>query len=114
MNAPFYRVSQVGPVQVLTVLNLLNEYANQQIILAAQSLIDSGHYRFVVDLSEIQVMNSVGLNFLITLRSRSADHGGNVILCNASPRVKQLLEVTKLHTIFQTAGSVAEGVALLR
>lgn len=98
---------------MLEVYNLLNEYANREILLAVQSKIDEGFSTFVVDLKDIQVMNSVGLNFLIVLRARSEDKGGRIAVVNASHKVMQLLEMTKLRPMFQLSGSVEEAVESL-
>ncbi len=110
---PNYSITRTANVQVLEVRNLLNEHANKEILQAVQSIIDEGCSDFVVDLKQIQFMNSVGLNFLITLRARSNDKGGQVAVANASKKVVQLLEMTKLRPIFQVNNSVEEAVASL-
>lgn len=83
---PNYSITRTANVQVLEVRNLLNEHANKEILQAVQSIIDEGCSDFVVDLKQIQFMNSVGLNFLITLRARSNDKGGQVAVANASKK----------------------------
>jgi len=110
---PNYNITKAENVQILEVRNLLNEYVNKEILQAVQSKIDEGFSNFVVDLKQIQFMNSVGLNFLITLKARSNDNGGRVAVANASGKVVQLLEMTKLRPIFQVNNSVEEAVAFL-
>ncbi|MCB9302259.1 MAG: STAS domain-containing protein [Lewinellaceae bacterium] len=107
---PNYSITTKDSVQVLKVHNLLNEYINKEILRAVQSKIDDGFSTFVVDLKDIQFMNSVGLNFLIMLRARTIDNGGHVAVVNASQKVMQLLEMTKLLPMFQLSGSVEEAV----
>ena len=110
---PNYSITKAENVQILEVRNLLNEYDNKEILQAVQTKIDEGFSNFVVDLKQIQFMNSVGLNFLITLKARSNDSGGRVAVANASGKVVQLLEMTKLRPIFQVNNSVEEAVAFL-
>ncbi len=110
---PNYSIIRKDEVQVLEVHNLLNELANKEIMQAAQSRIDEGFSKFVIDLRKIQFMNSVGLNFLITLRARSNDKGGQVAVANVSPKVMQLLEMTKLQDLFPVNASVDEAVQSL-
>lgn len=107
---PNYSITTKDSVQVLKVHNLLNEYINKEILRAVQLKIDDGFSTFVVDLKDIQFMNSVGLNFLIMLRARTNDKGGHVAVVNASQKVMQLLEMTKLRPMFQLSGSVEEAV----
>jgi len=110
---PNYNITKQNEVQVLEVRNLLNEFANKEILQAVQSKIDEGFSNFVVDLKQIPFMNSVGLNFLIMLRARSNDKGGHVAVANVSTKVMELLEMTKLRPVFQVSNSVDEAVASL-
>ena len=110
---PNYNITKQDSVQVLEVKNLLNEFANKEILQAVQSKIDEGFSNFVVDLKQIPFMNSVGLNFLIMLKARSNDKGGQVAVVNASVKVMELLEMTKLRPIFQVNNSIEEAVAFL-
>ena len=105
-----YSIQEDGPVLILTVSNLLHEYGNREILQAAQQRIDEGFTNFVIDLSEAPYMNSVGLNFLITMQSRCTDKGGRVVIANPSGKIIQLLEVTKLLPLFHVTDSVDAAV----
>lgn len=76
MNLTYSINERNGGIQILKVKDLLSEHSNNEILQVAQQRIDEGHNRFVVDLSQVRFMNSVGLNFLITLRARSQEQGG--------------------------------------
>ncbi len=106
-----FALSNQGQVQVLEVRDLISEYANRQILDAAQARIDDGYADFVVDLSQIDYMNSVGLNFLISLRNRSDDKGGQLAVANASSKIIQLLEMTKLRPLFNLTESIDDALA---
>jgi anti-anti-sigma factor len=110
---PNFSIIQKDSVQILEISNLLSEYANKEILLAAQSKIDEGFSKFVVDLKAIDFMNSVGLNFLITLRARSDEMGGQMAIANAPSKVLQLLKMTKLLPMFQVTSSVEEALEFL-
>lgn len=100
MNLNYSLADQNG-VQVLRIHDLLNEHTHQELLRTVDQKLNQGLARFVVDLEEMDYMNSVGLNFLLTLRSRSQDHGGQLVLANASSRVLELLDMTKLRPVFQ-------------
>ena len=106
MNLTYTIEEQTDGIQLLKVHDLLSEHANKEILNAAQQRIDAGHNRFVVDLSQIRYMNSVGLNFLITLRARSQEEGGDIAVANPSEKVIDLLNMTKLAPIFKICASV--------
>ena len=90
-----------GSVQVLQVQTLLNEYDNKSIMQDVENKISNGWKNFVLDLSKMDIMNSVGLNFLIFMMKKSNSTGGRFAVANASDSIVKLLEVTKLKSFFQ-------------
>jgi anti-sigma B factor antagonist len=72
-------------------------------------LIGESGARFLIDLSEVQRINSPGVGSLVALAADANTHGGRVILCNPSSFVAVVLNVTRLNTFFEIAPTVAEG-----
>ena len=97
-------------IQILQVRSLLNEYDNKSIMQDVENQISQGWTKFVLDLSLMDIMNSVGLNFLIFMMKKSQNSGGNLAVANASDNIIKLLEVTKLKSFFQLSSSVDEAM----
>ena len=108
-----YELSRSGDVKLLRVRSLLNELTNREILELAQTCLDEGYGDFIVDLEEMPYTNSVGLNFLISLRVRCLDGAGRLIVANASDKILQLLDITKLRPLFQLTDSVDDALRLL-
>ncbi|HEX2618295.1 MAG TPA: STAS domain-containing protein [Flavobacteriales bacterium] len=72
------------------------------------------HVNVVLDMNELQYMNSTGLNIMISVLTRIRKAGGDVMLASLSMGVRQLFIVTKLDTVFRIAASVDEALAQLR
>lgn len=102
-----YSITEHNAVQVLSISSLLDEWQNRQVLKELQQLIDTGANNFVVDLSLLKIINSSGLNFLLSLLSKV---NGNLTLANASKRIQHLLDITKLSTVFTITPSVEEAV----
>ena len=100
-------------IQVLQVESLLNEYDNKSIMQEVENRISKGWNKFVIDLSKMDFMNSVGLNFLIFMLKKSKNSGGNFAVANASESIVRLLEVTKLTSFFRLEASVDEAMKSL-
>jgi anti-sigma B factor antagonist len=64
-------------------------------------LVEQGVRRAVVDLRGVEAMNSSGLGMLIGGLTTMRNVGGDLKLANASPKIRELLNVTKLLTIFE-------------
>lgn len=66
------------------------------------SLIAAGRRKIVLDLGDVSYVDSAGLVQLVQIHASAKDHGGAVRLANVTKRMKDLLVVTKLVTVFDS------------
>jgi len=81
----------------------INEKFNQ--------LIDDKKLKVIIDLKEVEWMNSSGLGILIGAVSLFKNNNGQLRLINVSERIKNLLKITKLAGIFETSNSLEEATS---
>ena len=74
-------------------------------------LLDAGVRKVVIDLGEVQFVNSSGLGMLIGSLTTMRNAGGSLKLAAASKKVGTLIEVTKLHRVFELHKTVSAAVA---
>lgn len=106
-----YSFSTINDVEILRVDNLLNPLDNQKIIQKIEKKIQDSSNTFIVDLSEMDFMNSSGLNFLISILTRSRSAGGEVAIANLSENIKKILLVTRLNSAFNVYENVEEALS---
>jgi anti-sigma B factor antagonist len=70
----------------------------------------SENNRIVLNLGETTYIDSGGLGTLVGLRTSAHNAGGTIKLVNLTKRVGDLLQVTKLLTVFEVYDSEAEAV----
>jgi anti-sigma B factor antagonist len=68
----------------------------------------------VLNLGEVSYIDSGGLGTLVALRATALNAGGTIKLANLTKRVGDLLQVTKLLTVFEVFNSEEEAVASFR
>src|SRR6185436_5907079 len=61
--------------------------------------------KLIVDLTDVEYIDSAGLSALLLARRQQAEHEGDVRLVGASPDVISLLELTQLDRAFPVYGS---------
>jgi anti-sigma B factor antagonist len=76
-----------------------------------QSLLQQGQRKLVLDLGGVSYVDSAGLGQLVQIHATAKSKGGLLRLVNVTKRLKDLLVVTKLVTIFDSYDSEAEAVA---
>ena len=108
-----YSVTEQANVQILSITSLLDEWENRYLLRTIQHRIDDGAALFVIDLMDLELINSVGLNFLLAVLSRLKNIDGHLLLANVQEQVHNLLEITKLHNVFDIKSSVEEAISYL-
>lgn len=70
--------------------------------------------KIVLNLGEVSYIDSGGLGTLVALRTTAQNAGGTIKLTNLTKRVGDLLQVTKLLTVFEVYNSEAEAIESFR
>jgi anti-sigma B factor antagonist len=101
-----YSFEEKKGVQILRVDSLLNPTDNLKLIEIIEDKIRQRQARFIVDLVQMDYMNSNGLTFLISILTRSRNAGGDVAIANLSDNIKKVLLITRLQSAFSLHNSV--------
>ena len=75
------------------------------------SLKHQGYTRIVIDLGEVTYMDSSGLGELIQAYTTIRKAGGALKLMRVETRLRDLLTITKLVTVFETFDGESEALA---
>ena len=67
-----------------------------------KDLLADGQRRILLNLGDVSYIDSAGLGSLISSYATVKREGGNLKLVNLTKRVKDLLAITKLITVFDT------------
>ena len=70
--------------------------------------------RIVLNLGEVNYIDSGGLGTLVALRTTAQNAGGTIKLTNLTKRVSDLLQITKLLTVFDVYNSETEAIESFR
>ena len=85
----------ISGVKTLGVSNS-NDFRDQ-----ARAAFHKDHRNIDIDLSETDYLDSCGLGTLISLHKTTSTRKGAVRLLNPNPGVRQILELTRMHRIFE-------------
>jgi anti-sigma B factor antagonist len=74
------------------------------------SLVQQGQKKVLLNLGDVSYVDSAGLGAIVQAYATLNKNGGSLKLLNATKRIKDLLSITKLLTIFDTYDSEADAV----
>lgn len=75
------------------------------------NLLLSGATRIVVNLEDVNFVDSAGLGTLIEIHRKTKAKGGRLMLTNLGPKLRQALEIARLLTLFETFATEADAIA---
>ncbi len=104
-----FSVSEVYNAVVITLKgNIMGGPTGAKLHDTLNSLKEEGKLNVVVDLAKVKFMNSSGLGMLISAMTTMRNAGGDLRLANPAAKIRSLLVVTKLITVFEHFDSVQE------
>ena len=75
-----------------------------------RDLAASGHKKLLLNLADVSYIDSSGIGELVSGFTTVANQGGTVKLLNLTKRVQDLLQITKLYTVFEVHDDEAKAV----
>jgi anti-sigma B factor antagonist len=76
-----------------------------------RSLLQQGHKKVLLNLGEVSYVDSAGLGEIVQSYATVTKNGGTLKLVVVTKRIKDLLSITKLLTVFECHDTEAEGLA---
>lgn len=74
--------------------------------------IDAGDRRVIIDLADVDYINSVGLRALMLASKRLTQIGGRMVLCALQPWVKHVFDIAGFSTTLTIAATCEEAGTL--
>ena len=82
-----------------------------QLVEEINRLLDENSLKMVLDLGNVNRMNSSGLGIMINAQTTFKQNGGTFKLANLTPLVENLLKITRLDTVFESYATVDLAIA---
>jgi anti-sigma B factor antagonist len=89
-----------GNVWVVSSQGRLDQTLNPQLEQALTDLLNNGHNRLIVDLSQSSYINSGGLRSLVTAWRQAREQGGDLVLCGLNNRMEEVFSIIGFDRVF--------------
>ncbi|MCU1293396.1 MAG: anti-anti-sigma factor [Bryobacterales bacterium] len=95
------KVRRIGDVAILDLHGKITLGENTGILRdELRSLLAQGTKNIVLNMGSVGYVDSAGLGELVGAYTTATNQGGSVKLLNLQGKMKDLMQITKLHTIF--------------
>lgn len=103
----------VGDVMIVSVTGEMTAGTGIGVLLkdTVRSLLQQGHRKLLIDLAGVPYMDTSGLGELVQSFATTENRGGSLKLMKPTRRIKDLLTITKLQSVFECCDSEADALA---
>jgi anti-sigma B factor antagonist len=102
--------SEMKRVQLFEVVGRVDSNNANELGAELDAKVDDGKTNLVLDLSGVEYMSSAGLREMVRVLKRVKRSGGDLRVASPSDRVKEVLELAGLDTIFEVYPTQVEAV----
>jgi anti-anti-sigma factor len=81
------------------------------LVATVDNLLASGATRIVLNLEQVNYVDSAGLGALIEMQRKTKTNGGSLKLCHLRPNLTRALEMARLLSIFETCPTETAAVS---
>ncbi len=102
--------SDMKRVKLFEVIGRVDSGNASELGAALDKSVDDGQSNLVLDLGGVEYMSSAGLREMVRVLKRVKRTGGDLRIANPSDRVREVLELAGLDTIFEIYPTQVEAV----
>ncbi len=95
-------IACAGPIQIGETANRFRDVLRETL--------RGGAKKILLDLHGVKYVDSTGIGELVGLFTNASEIGAGVRLCNVPQKVRDVLEVTRLITVFEVYGTLEDGL----
>ncbi len=104
-------IRQVGDVAVIDVSGRITlGEGSSSLREGIRELLNKGQRKILLNLGDVSYIDSSGIGELVWGYTSVANQGGTLKLLNLTKRVRDLLQITRLYTVFEVFDDEAEAV----
>ncbi len=90
-----------GDLTILALSGFLDAHTAPEFETAIQKEFDAGHVRLIADCGELTYISSAGLGVFMSFIEDIRAAGGDLKICNLTPKVAQVFEILGFDSIFE-------------
>ncbi len=106
-------IDHSGCIEFLAFGKAYDEDGYAPILDSVKDQLNLGHTKLIINLQNLETINSTGINALIKSFTAIRNSGGELYIVNISAKINQVLLLTKLNTVLNIATSLKNALEQL-
>ena len=94
-------ISKVDSISLVSLKGTIIAGNDKELLMAkAEELLNAGETRIILDLGQVNYVDSTGIGALVHIHTTAERGGAAVKLLNLTKRIHDVLQITRLSTVF--------------
>lgn len=103
-----------GALAVVCVQGRIDSATSSQFETRLNTVLADPSEGLIIDMSELSYMSSAGLRVLLVIAKRASAEKRRLLLCNLTPNIQEVFDISGFSKIFDISNSRAEAEVRLR
>ena len=99
-----------GPVWIFSTHGYINNTGGETIAKKFEDVFAGGGVKFLFDLADSKIINSIGVSFLIEILERILDTDGEMAFCNCAPIIEKTFKIMGISQYAKLYGTIEEAL----
>jgi len=104
------QLRQEGQIRILSLQGRLDASVSSVVKKHIHKLIEDGATQVILDLQELEFLDSSGLGGLISCLRKVKENKGEIKLTNLRPEVRSIFDITRVARLFHICKDVSEAL----
>lgn len=101
-------VEEKGDVIVIRLKGRLDAASSPQLEKKITSIIDSGHFKLILNMAEVEYLSSAGMRLMLSASKKLKHLEGKVVACNMTEDVMDVIRMAGFHQVLEIYPSEEE------
>lgn len=107
------QVEEKGDVVVVRVKGRLDAASSPQLEKKVNSIIDSGHFKLLLDFAGVEYLSSAGMRLMLSVSKKLKSLEGKVVACAVSDEVMDVIKMAGFHQVLELYPTEEESLSHL-
>ncbi len=107
------QVEEKGDVVIVRVTGRLDAASSPQLEKKINSIIDSGHFKMVLNFSGVDYLSSAGMRLMLSVSKKLKHLEGKVVACSLNDEVMEVIKMAGFHQVLELYPSEEESFSHL-
>lgn len=95
------QVEEKGDVIVVRLEGRLDAASSPQLEKQMNSIIDSGHFKLVLNFASVDYLSSSGMRLMLSMSKKLKNLEGKLLACNVNDEVMDVIKMTGFHQVME-------------